>query len=431
MNQKIALIIAILLSIHFALAISSSEALSFIQQESHFLKENESVEIFPDAFVSLQGKDYFVATIVSNDAVKGFIAVEKEKKSIVSQNALNRELFRAGFISRSIAEYKDDLGKRGINWFFSSSNATFAGSLSRFLSDEKFELATIRNEMTGSALSTIDSMNGLLEEMSSQADELKNSLNEAVEFESSFLIQPDANNSDKLKENYWKVFDSVAGLEENAISYDASVSKLKQFISQSELDVATKQNLISLANPPEGFYTIGSWSLQSADLRQGIDSFYSQANVNISSWLDNLQSRIKMNNSWILLYGEDKDLLEKTGNNFSSLKQAYDYIFSEQYRDFWKRQDRLQELNSNWSKAVNNYNSGAFDSVSGFALKAKQDVVAIYSDGLVQSGNDFTFIAIEVVIALIIIWLIISLMRRRKNSMDLNDDGYGSEEDNY
>src|SRR3989344_6827160 len=112
MNQKIALIIAILLSIHFALAISSSEALSFIQQESHFLKENESVEIFPDAFISLQGKDYFVATIVSNDAVKGFIAVEKEKKSIVSQNALNRELFRAGFISRSIAEYKDDLGKR-------------------------------------------------------------------------------------------------------------------------------------------------------------------------------------------------------------------------------------------------------------------------------------------------------------------------------
>lgn len=433
-NLKIAIFfLFILFTISFVGAISSSEAIAFVQNESHFLNASESAEIFPDGFISLQGKQYWVAAIVSNDSVKGFIAVEKEKKAVVSSNAINRELFKTAFIARSIVSYKADLGKRGKEWFFSSSNATFIGNLSRFLASESFELTTIKKELSDqTALSTIDSMNLLLEKMSNESADLKTSINDAISFESNFLAQPDANQSEKLKQKYDAVFDSITALEQDAISYDAKVTQLNQFISESELDVGIKQNLINLAKPPEGFYNIGNWSLESADLKQGINSFYSQANSGIALWLDNLQNRIKMNSSWFLLYGEDKDLLEKTGKSFSSLKQGYDYVFSDTVRDKWIAQDKLNELNSDWSKAVNAFNTGAFDSVQTISVKVRNEIVAIYSAGFVpDTSPDYSTIALEIVGGLVILLIIMSFLKRKKNSEFEEDDGYGEGEGSY
>ncbi|MDO8628054.1 MAG: hypothetical protein Q7K42_06310, partial [Candidatus Diapherotrites archaeon] len=261
---------------------------------------------------------------------------------------------------------------------------------------------------------------------------LKTAISDAVSFESDFLVAPDTNSADKLNQKYETVFDLVVVLEQDAISYDSKLSQLNQFISESELDVSTKQNLINLSKPPEGFYNFGNWSLQSADLRQEINSFYSLSNSNISLWLDNLQSRLKMNSSWILLYGEDKQLLEKTGNTFSSLKQAYDYIFSDDARDNWIAQDKLNDLNSDWSKAVNAYTNGDFDSILPLSIRVRSEIVAIYSAGFAQiEATNYSVLALEIIGALVVLLIVFSVLRRKKSTEIEEDDGYGDGEGSY
>lgn len=418
MNNKIALLIAVLSIATFVYAISAGDAVNFVTEENHFLYPTEDFEQ-PIVQITHNEEGYWVIPVLSVDNPVTFFAVKVDTKELESSRVKNRELFKTAYILREFLESKQAVSADPqLDWIITSSYSRVFSNLGRFLSDEIFELNTIDTEMNDPTVSNdISNLNRMLVSMSLKCTSVSTEMDGALLFESSFTSSPNTNQTENLREEYSDVFSILYDLEEEALSYRTEIDKLKQSISTSDLDASTKTHLINLADPPENFNNIGNYVLDAVQLEEAIDAVYSNAQADIDSFLDEYENRLERSDAYEVLYGENDFLSNKTDGSFTILKSARDYILNKDNRQYWKNQSKVNSLESNWNRAERYFNERNYVDTVEYANKAINDVVDVYKGGLIDTEPEpllSTELIIQIVILLIALLVLIYIWNNRE-----------------
>jgi len=413
-----------LLSGALGFAMSGQDAVNFAKQQNNFFYENESAEISPSVKISCKGADYWVIAVLSSGSLKSFIPVKDATPPALADTSLaRRELVKTAYVLRMEGELREMSSRQGL-WLFDATNVKFFSDLSSDLKNERVDLTTIKASLEGhpELQSDTDGLKGRLEEMHPLASEISQSLLDAVNFESSYISEPDTNRLNAFMNKFDDAFGLIDGLEVKRMAYLADLEKLKQAIALADFPIETKQSLNRLANVPLGFQQFGSKVLIATDLGEKLDKVFSDASKNVDSMLEDLGTREKRNAAYALLYGDSEDIISRTSER--NLSQLLGVILAEENIYLWKEQGKVSSAKDSWTKAVTFYNSGSFQFVQQFAEKAKKDAMAVYSGGMEDENpgvnTDLLFTgAVFIIIAVIILYA----LRNRKKLVALFDRG--------
>ena len=413
-----------LLSGALGFAISGQDAVNFAKQQNNFFYENESAEISPSVKISYKSADYWVIAVLSGGSLKSFIPVKDTTPPVLADTSLaRRELVKTAYVLRMEGELRETSSRQGL-WLFDATNVKFFSDLSSDLKNERVDLTTIKASLEGhpELQSDTDGLKDQLEEMHPIASEISQSLLDAVNFESSYISEPDTNRLNAFMNKFDDAFGLIDELEVKRMAYLADLEKLKQAIALTDFPIETKQSLNRLANVPLGFQQFGSKVLIATDLGEKLNKVFSDASKNVDSMLEDLGTREKRNTAYALLYGDSEDIISKTSKR--NLSQLMEVILTEENIYLWKEQAKVSSAKDSWTKAVTFYNSGNFQFVQQFAEKAKKDAIAVYGGGMEDENpgvnTDLLFTgAVFIIIAIIILYA----LRNRKKLVALFDRG--------
>ncbi len=415
-NKKPLILIALFLSVSFAYgAISSGDAINFVKSENHFLYENEESHI---ARITHDEINYWVIRVYLEESPTTFLPVKATAKELVLNKPTNRELFKTADLLWEFTNLKNTYSAQNREWVINSSISNSFQKLGRFLSDEIFDLETIDSDLEDTDASAhINSMNSMLVSMALKVTSISQEIDEALALESLFVLEPDTSQREQLKEEFEDVFSLLDNLDSEAIDYRAKISELKQIIANSDLEAQNKSTLITMADPPQEFNSIGNYNQSAIGLSDSIDAIYAAISSRIDSLLDEFEKRIKRNQAYEILYEENSSLRTRTDGDFITLRSAADYILGEENKPYWKNKTRLKKLEDNWRKARNYFNENNYDSAIEYGNKAIDDVVIIYKDGVIdieQPPIIPTELIMQIVIILIILLISIYAWNKRE-----------------
>ncbi len=379
-------IAVVLLFCASAFAISSQEALSFVQS-GQWMYANEQPEIFSSAPISYGNAQYWVVALLQGNTVSGYLAVlNRTPPQLLSKKAANTQLFRAGAFLRGYLNLRDGAVRQS-QWIFSSSQSGYFNNLKQLLQNEiDGDLAIIANDSNSLEIrSQAVSMQQDLKDVQDLSAQAGQSIDDALKAENDFLSTPSAEEVDDFHAKLESTQSILDSLEEKAISYDGKKTQLKSLLAKASLDASQKSYLISLAEPPQPFYQLfqGSSSKKSIGLTntQALNTLLDAAQAAASNAADAVDLRVQRASAYNSLYGDNNSLRSKTESVYSSLKQFSDDALSDGKKDLWVNQSELQSFQDNYSKAVAAYNQNKFSEAISFAGKAVINAGNVYRDG--------------------------------------------------
>ncbi|AJF59600.1 MAG: hypothetical protein QT03_C0001G0090 [archaeon GW2011_AR10] len=416
----------------YANSISANNAVSFVTQENHFLFEDEDYQL-PVVEITHEGKKYWVIPILSGNTLVTFFPVKSEAKELSLSKPLNRQLFKTADTLRSLSVEKERISKnQQVDWLFASNYVLIFEELSRGLENEIFEMNIIESTLNNADVSSqVNRMNSSLSAMSLKSGGLTQSITEAIAAEAAFASAPDALSAAKLKDEFDDAFEELFSLNADALSYRDEIQKLKQLISVSDADAATKDYLVSLADPPAEFNNIGRYVTNALSLQQAINGMYANVDSRADSLLAEFESRVERDKAFRLLYSENTSISRRTEGEFSSLQQIVNFILDENNRPYWKNKELISAMESKWSQAVRNFNERNYALAETFAEKAADDAVAIFNQGFIEAAQPPLLpqeLIFQLVIALLALLAILYLYNNRGKIIKFVKQGSEEEE---
>ena len=278
-------------------------------------------------------------------------------------------------------------------------------------SEASLDLTTIEAEIKTSPdlTATVAKMKAELNTMSQKASALSKGILDASAFENSFYNNPDTSTLQTLKTKLDNVFASAKELDSERTAYLTDVQKLQQGIGKTALAIETKKSLGSLANAPQELAYLSAISNSSISLEENISRSFEDATARSQTLTDNLDTRIKRNNSYQVLYGQDNKIIEKT--QYQSLSTLAEFILAEENSDLWKNQEEVSTLRENWQKATAYFKNGNFETAMTFAEKAKKSALVVFEAGYAEEtpiiNTDLLVTAAVIIIAFLIIIVIL------------------------
>jgi len=418
MPKRFLLLLVILLLCSEAIAISAQDAISFATKQNNFLNPGETAEIYPNVRIKDKGRDYWVITVLSSGSLAGFVPVRDKTSPELPDSAIaRRELIKTAYVLRYERQLNERSSQQGL-WLFDAQNVKFFSDLSQDLKDERIDLTTVKTELEGYPLLQIeaDLLIGMLDQLHPLADDASSSLLDATSFENSFFTGPDTNRLNDFEDTFLTSFELIMDLEDKKSQYLASLDSLRQSIALTALPLETKQGLNSLANVPNSLKQFGTKADIAIDLEEQIIGIFNSSQSNVNSLTADLLTREKKNVAFQAMYSRDEDILDKTEH--SSLSQLMDTLLADEYFFRWKKQGDLQQANENWGKAVTFYENGSFQQAGQYALRAKQDAINTFEEGLVEQDPliDTDLIFTGVVLLIVAVIIIYALKNRDKLS---------------
>lgn len=415
----IALIILFCFPMAFAV-LSSQEAIDFVSTKNNFLLADETAEILPNVKISSQSRPYWVVAVLSGDSLSGFIPIDAEKSEIPSSKILQRDLIKAAYFLRSLDKIKKNAVQQD-QWIFSSLNAKRMNDLATQLqSKASLDMTTINSELTDypDLQATVEKIKAELSILQEKALLLSEDISNASAYENSFYNNPDTSTVETLKGKFDNVFSEIAGLEEKKTQYLLDVDELKQGIAQTTLAIDTKRSLGSLANAPSEIAFVSSLSVSSIGLNEQISNAFDDAIARASTLSDNLDTRIKRSNAYLVLYGTDNEIIDATGEKSLSLLVAME--LSNDYAPYWSDQESVALLRDNWQKATAYFENGSFETAVTFAEKAKKNALKAYAAGFEETTPIInTDLLITAVVLIIVLLIIIYILKNRGKFLSL------------
>ncbi len=423
-------IILLLATMENALAIEY-DPIQFLTKQTYVLRENETVKKF--IVISYESKPYYVVQISANDAVVGYIALEKFNKKVVEEKVKSKVLFQtAEFIARYTDFKKEVNDNPSYIWFILKYNDI--PTIKQKLENEKLELSLIAQTVSShEGVSKANALSSMLDVIISELDELHSKMLDAVSFESQFLKEPIAGEEIQLKEKLIDSYETLEGVFRDKQEYESLLLQLKIDIANDpELDRDTKKQLNETADLPDEAKEIDKWytSATNMQFKENLESIYLDASDKSTSYAEQVASRLKRDSCYRFIYEENTELEKKTNNELMTLKEAYTLIMDEKNYDKWKNRLALKELKTNWAKMLSNLEKEDYDTALKYARKALNNAIDVYKEGFfVDNGK--TEINYELIfqaaIAIIVILMVIYAIRSRKKLVSLIS-GEGDEE---
>jgi len=227
-------IILLLATIENVLAIEY-DPIQFLTKQTYVLRENETVKKF--IVISYESKPYYVVQISANDAVVGYIALEKFNKKVVEEKVKSKVLFQtAEFIARYTDFKKEVNDNPSYIWFILKYNDI--PTIKQKLENEKLELSLIAQTVSShEGVSKANALSSMLDVIISELDELHSKMLDAVSFESQFLKEPIAGEEIQLKEKLIDSYETLEGVFRDKQEYESLLLQLK-------IDIANDPELI-------------------------------------------------------------------------------------------------------------------------------------------------------------------------------------------
>ncbi len=394
-----ALLIA-LLFMQGVYAISSLEAQTVAER---YLIANESTEIKPFKLVDYGNDSYWIVAILSApDSISVFVPVNAKTGALAEKEAAQKKLFEAAYVLRAV----DAIMNSG-NPFISTKRASDMDDLGSVLGNQESQIensimkdVNLPNNVINSASSLKAKTSALMLLTGNIASKLRGAYNK----ESAFAQNPGVEAIADLKAGYDAVFEEVTSLSETALAHQQASEQLYNLLLNPELDISEYKAQLyqSYAKLPYKYSSIVEFIGDSDSAKRYLSQAFSEASTK-GALVDNLKTRMQMADARDALYADDPELREKTGNNYSKLSEAADYMLAQDRKWRWAAQGEVEKLNEYWGKAESYYGQGKYDFAIEYAEKAKKAVIAIHNGGV--SGESPTLLDTTLVM-----WIIIGLV---------------------
>ena len=430
MKKAIILAVLLLASSMGASAISANDAVGFATREGHYMLSGEDNQV-PVSPITYDTKKYWLMPVVSGNEIITYIPIKHEKAELSTHRPTNRELFRTADTLRELNIEKSKLSEsQSAEWIFSTSYVLIFNEMSRGISNETYEMNIISSTMDDADMDRqILKINSLIASMSQKTNDISQRINSAALSESDFFSSPTPEKVDSLKTGFDNVFSTILELNELALDYRDEVDSLKQMISVSDQSIEAKDYLIKLASPPAVFNNIGKYTTTSLALSSDVDAIYSNVSSRVDSLLNEYDSRVKRNEAFIALYGENEKLNKATGGEIIQVDKGVETILAKDNRPYWKNQELIKTLESKWGQTQREFNSGNYDSSVILAGKVADDVVAIYKQGFVETVPAPLIsqeLLIQIIIGLAVLLVLLVLYSKRDRILSF---GKGTEKE--
>lgn len=407
--MKLTLVLALaMLFSGAALAVSSVDAVNFVASSNYFLYDGETYTP-PNVVVKYEDKGYWVVPVTSGQDVITYFPIAAESGLLSDSPGVNRGLFEVADNLRELQLLKASLSSgTGADWLFTSNNQRIFSEMALSLNDNLYQLSTLEATLSQSKISSnAPELRSSLASMSMMASDVSSQIGAAAAAENTFTTSPSPDALSQMKGSFSSAFAALSALNDASLSYQSGLTRLKNQIAVSGLDVQTKAQLEPLLRLPESIPTLRKQAGSSTQLRQALDARYSSSSLRIDSLLAQLEARIAKDRVHRLIY-TDNDKLKDTG--LGSLSKAQVAMLAAENRQVWVDQSRLRQLEDDYRKAVDYYNKRQFAEGEKSALAAIDDAFAVYRKGRKQGtpvpaglSQDFLFKAAGAMIVLLVL----------------------------
>ncbi len=415
MKPALVLAFAILLCAA-AYSVSSVDAVNFVASSNYFLYDGETYTP-PNVPIKYEDKSYWVVPVTSGPDVITYFPIEPESGRLSDSAGVNRGLFAVADNLRELQLLKASLSTgAGADWLFTSNNQRIFSEMAQSLNDNLYQLSTLEATLAQSKIvSDAPQLRASLASMSVQASDVSSKVGAAAAAENAFTTSPSPDALLQMKESFSSAFSALTALNDASLSYQSGLTKLKNQIAVSSLDVQTKAQLEPLLRLPESIPTLRRQAGSVTQLAQALDARYSSSSLRIDSLLSQLAARIAKDRVHRLIY-TDNEKLKDTG--FGSLSKAQAAMLAAENRGLWEDQPRLRQLEDDYRRAVDYYDKRQFVEAEKSALAAIDGASAVYRKGRAQGtsvpaglSQDFLFKAAG---ALLLLLALLYVFNNRK-----------------
>ncbi|MDO8634175.1 MAG: hypothetical protein Q7K34_02685 [archaeon] len=412
-----------------AAAVAPHEAANFVVKENNYLLQGEEYEQ-PVVPISNAGKKFWVVPVISGGNVVTFFPVQFEVLVVSTSAPVNREVFKTADLLRELSIEKESISKNpSVEWVFTPTYALRFSNLSNVLANERFQLTTVASTVDSQeAYSVVEKLNVLLEGLSVSAQKTSQLVSAASKAESDFFSEPDTSMFGALKESFDSVGNEIGLLNSTALDYRRDLERLKQIVSVSGLDPSTKTYLVSLADVPVEFNSIGNYKVYSLEVSESINSVYARVSQRTDPLLEEFASRLERQKAFDEIYGQNADVKEKTGNRFSTASELVLFVLAQENRSKWNSSSLVERVEDNWRQAMLLYNGEKYSLAVSFSKKAFVDSLNVYNGGFFKppvQSEDYSGLIFQVIIALVVLLVLLVAYNNRDKLLSFskqNDD---------
>lgn len=408
MIKKIILLILILILATSALAFSPDEVISYISSSNNYLLPGEqSVILSPQTMITYENNSYWVVAGESSGTTNIYFPINDKEKKLADGAIKIRELIKTTIVLNRVYELKKNYPVG--DWPFSRSNKTNFDTLATKLNDKIASYNIIQTGLgnvsgTDDLIDSAKEIKSLFEELSLDSQKLSTLIEDGINFEKNYFINPDTNQTNEYENLFQDYFDDISTYKTD---YDALKNKITIFRNEigsftGALETTQKQAYTDQANLPQETAVLSSVFSRADETQTFIEEIFNQVK-NIENLVLNLETRKERNDVWLKIYGPDKDIT-KLNPSLSSLSEASQTILDEANIDFWEDQDSVKALQTNWKQTETKYNNGIYNSASEFAKSAKKNVLDILDKGIAPTENaNLDSLLINIIIVLIVV----------------------------
>lgn len=413
------MLLGFLLLSSLAFALSSQEALDFVQ--SNYLSQTgETLQLFPETPILNQGNSYWVISFLRGTDVQDFVAIEnKTSPKIVDAASTSQSLFEVASGLRLYAETKNNLQNQNL-WFYSRVNAQYFSQLGQVSSAKKNDFQIVRSDISNAGtLNRIAIMEGLLGQIQTKSKAVADAMDATLKTESDFTTTPSTAQYAAFQSSF-SLDEKLADLKKDLDNYAANVTPLSSAIANdANLDDSAKTIKIKLIALPTEFQRFGEKQSLYVSNKESLDNAFNQAANKALQSSQNVSVRIKRSLAYQELYASDNDFFTKTNKSWSNLTDAQKAITSTDYRSSWKDQTSVGKFETEYRLATDAFEKNRFDDAVAGAKKAKTLAVTIFKAGFKEEDTTPTPIdpalqnlLVTIIMAVVAIGLIIFLLPR-------------------
>ena len=412
----------------FSYGYSASEIEKYVFDNFYFLKQNEKLSA--EFLIQHAKQKYWILSIKSNDEIVTFLAFPDVKNPKPEKDKeTNRKLFYLAFLLLKFQQLENEFLQQR-NWFFTLNNANAFKNLAQLLQNEKVSLQIVENEISTENIAKLSNELTLLAAKANQiatatenAIKAKNeifnnpSTDRIGEFESYFYMQ-DKDNLYALLQNFQQLATDYVTL---------SVALAKKDIANSDLQPATKEQLMHILDAPFSLATINQYVNSLLANKQSLDKLFSllhSAKNPVDSFVEEFKSRRERHYAYIALYAEKQELKKITNGRISTLPQAAAEILDYKVRPLWKDQQAVISFESKYKQAESAFEREDYKVAESLAKEALKKAVSVYKHGFKKEERGF--FSVELIVALAIILLLI-LFRKKIISLFKKEEEEGYE----
>ncbi len=387
-------------------AITGNDAVNLVVNSNNFLYEAETYTP-PNVAISYEDSGYWVIPLTAGSNIVTYFPVDAQSGEISISRGVNRGVFGVADSLRELQLLKASIsGSSGVEWLFTQKYQSIFNDLSLQIGDEVFQLNTAESTLKSSGISAnLEPLKSKLRSMSSASSSISGKIADASQAENSFATSPSPEALATLNGSFSEVFGSIGGLYNASLEYRSELDKLKQEISLSDMEAEKKAQLFSILEIPSGMQALRNYNIDATQIKESLDSSFKASSLRLDSLLGEFEDRLLKNDVHKLLYGENEKIRKETG--FISLTEAKNSILLKENRANWEDQQKVKELEQDYSRASSFYGERDFEQARKYALESIGDVVSVYKKGqkkaLPQGGvsQDLLFKAAGVLILLL------------------------------